>query len=171
MSDYGSLAGVAALTKIYTDNGEFTDADCLNCLQELETNPTKTEVVSWLVQVSGAMNVALGGEGFVTPITSVNSKGMIDLIVNQYVADLVKYANNTGRFATDRARESGIEPFITIDKNIMAWAHSHAAGIEADPGVSRLPVPGNQIITKPNTPIFARNDFGNRFERDTGQND
>lgn len=160
---YGSLAGVAALAKQFTDNGEFTDADCLNCLQSLETNPTKSEVESWLDQISAAMDTALAGEGFVTPVTHANSVKSITMIVNQYVADLVKYANNNGRFATERARESGIEPLVTIEKNIRAWAHSNAAGLEAG-GADRIDVPGNRIFTKTNTPIFSRKAFGNTFE-------
>lgn len=167
---YGSLAGVAALCKQWTDDGVFTDEDCLDCLQELETIPTRSEVVEWLDLISNSMDTALGGEGFVTPVTNANALGSITMIVNQYTADLVKYANNTGRFATERARESGIEPFITIDKNIIAWAHSHAAGMEAV-GVPRLPVPGNQILSKDNTAIFSRKGFGNRFQNWTDDDD
>jgi hypothetical protein len=160
---YGSLAGVAALSKQWTDAGEFTDAGCLDCLQELETNPTKSEVVSWLDQVSNAMDTALAGAGFVTPVTNITALGSITLIINQYVADLVKYANNTGRFATERARESGVEPFITIDKNIIAWVTAHAAGLEAA-GVPRIAVRGNKILTRDNTPIFSRKMHGNEFQ-------
>ena len=155
--------GVAALCKQFTDNGEFTDAGCLDCLQELETNPTKSEVDSWLDQISAAMDTALAGEGFVTPVTHVNAVKSITMIVNQYVADLVKYANNNGRFATERARESGIEPLVTIEKNIRAWAHNNAAGLEAG-GADRISAPGNQILTKTNTPIFSRKAFGNTFQ-------
>lgn len=160
---YGSLTGVAALSKQWTDAGEFTDAGCLDCLQVLETNPTKTEVTTWLDEISGAMDTALAGEGFVTPVTQATAVKSITMIVNQYVADLVKYANNTGRFATSLARESGIEPFITIEKNIRAWAHNNAAGLEAG-GAARIDVPGNQIFTKTNTPIFSRKAFGNVFQ-------
>lgn len=160
---YGTLAGVASYTKQWTDNGDFTDADCLECLQDLETNPTKTEVNTWLDQISAAMDTALAGEGFIVPVTHIGALKSISMIVEQYVADLVKYANNTGRFATERARESGIEPLITIDKNILAWAHSHAAGLE-EQGVPRTDVPGNQIFTKENTPIFSRKAFGNTFQ-------
>ena len=163
MPVYGSLAGVAAFTKIFTDNGEFTDEDCLDCLQTQETNPTKSEVVTWLDQLSGAMDTALAAEGFVVPVTHANSVKSITMIINQYAADLVKYVNNTGRFATDRARESGIEPLIMIEKNIRAWAHSNAAGLEAS-GAERMDVPGDQIGTKNNTAIFSRKAFGNVFE-------
>lgn len=160
---YGSLSGVASYAKLFTDNGEFTDSDCLNCLQSLETNPTKSDVVSWLQQFSDAMDVALAGEGFVVPITQRAAVGAIDMIVNQYVADMVKYVNNTGRFATDRARESGIEPLLTIASNIRNWAHANAAGLDGA-GAERRAVPGDQIGTKSNTPIFARGAFGNRFQ-------
>jgi len=159
---YGSLAGVAALSKAFTDNGEFTMEDCLNCLQEIHTNPTRTEVETWLDQVSASMDIALAGEGFVVPVVNETAKKSIDMIVNQYVADLVKAANNTGRFATERARESGIEPMITIEKNIRSWANNNASGMEAA-GARRIEVPGNRILTKENHPIFQREGFGNRF--------
>ncbi len=160
---YGSLPQVAAFTKIYTDNGEFTDEDCLNCLQSLETNPTKSEVTLWLDQVSAFMDTTLAGEGFTVPVTNAKAKKSIDMIVSQYVADLVKYVNNTGRFATDRAKESGIEPLITIEKNIRAWVHANAAGLDAV-GADRMDVPGDQIGTKNNTAIFSRKAFGNVFQ-------
>jgi hypothetical protein len=171
MAYYGSLAGVAALCKIYTDNGVFTDAGCLDCLQVLETNPTRTEVVNWMEDISGALDTTLAGEGFVVPIVNTTAVKSINIIVNQYTADLVKYANNSGRFATDAARASGIEPFITIEKNIRAWAHNNAAGLEAV-GAARADVPGNQVFTKTNTPIFSRNAFGNKFQDwDTADDD
>jgi len=170
---YGSQAGVAALSKQWTDDGVFSDEGCLDCLQVLETNPTRTEVDSWLDQISGAMDTALAGEGFVTPVTHAAALKSINMIVNQYVADLVKYANNTGRFATSQARESGIEPLITIEKNIRGWAHSNAGGLEAQ-GVPRIAAPGNTIFSKDSTPIFARNAFGNSFQdwsKSTGEDE
>lgn len=160
---YGSQAGTAALSKQWTDDGVFTDEGCLDCLQVLETNPTHTEVDLWLDQISGAMDIALAGEGFVVPVTHAATLKSINMIVNQYVADLVKYANNTGRFATSQAREFGIEPLITIEKNIRAWAHNNAGGIEAS-GAERIAVPGNTIFSKDNTPIFSRDAFGNKFQ-------
>ena len=160
---YGSLAGVAALAKVYTDNGEFTDSACLDCLQDLETNPTKSEVTTWLDQVSSMMDIALAGEGFVIPITNATAILSIAMIVNQYVADLVKSANNTGRFATERARENGIEPMITIEKNVRAWANNNAGGLAAA-GAERQGTPGDQILTRTNTPIFSRKAFGNIFQ-------
>ena len=168
---YGSFAGIAALSKQWTDNGVFTDQNCLDCLQEMETNPTKTEVGLWRDQISGAMDTALAGEGFIIPVTNATAMMSIDMIVNQYVADLVKYANNTGRFATSLARESGIEPLITIEKNIRAWAHNNSAGLEAG-GAERIAAPGNTIFTKSGTPIFSRKAFGNSFQDwDTTDND
>lgn len=160
---YGSLQGVAALAKQFTDHSEFTDADCLNCLQVEETNPTKTEVESWLNQISAGMDVALAGEGFNVPVPASTARTSIDLIVNQFVADLVKYANHTGRFATERAQESGVEPMITIEKNIRAWANNNAGGLAAA-GATRSGVAGDTIFTKTQTPIMSRKAFGNVFQ-------
>src|SRR5687767_3023399 len=105
---YGTPAGVAALTKQWTDDGQFTDLCILDCLEDQTTNPTLSEVNTWLTQISDTMDVALNGAGFIAPVTTpTRAINMITVIVEQYVADLVKYVNNTGRFATERAQQYG----------------------------------------------------------------
>lgn len=161
---YGTSTGVAALTKKWTDDGEFTDEDYLECLQDIVTNPTLSEVETWLAQISDTLDVALDGKGFVTPITApTKCVNMVTVIVEQYVADLVKYVNNTGRFVTERAQESGVEPMIQLSKDIATWVTTNAPALEAAGAARTDEEPGGQIVTKTNTPIFQRNAFGNKF--------
>src|SRR3989304_3812069 len=160
---YGSIAGIASLSKQWTDNGTFTNENCLDCLEELVTNPTLTEVLHWEDQLSAMMDVALAGEGFTVPITASNPKKSIDLIIDQLGADLVQAANQSGRFFTERAREAGTVPMMVIRKEILAWANENAAGLETA-GATRGDTPGDSIGTKTNTPIFSRKAFGNVFE-------
>jgi hypothetical protein len=160
---YGSLAGIASLSKQWTDNGVFTNEGCLDCLEELVTNPSLTEVLHWEDQLSAMMDVALAGEGFTVPITASNPKKSIDMIIDQLSADLVQAANQSGRFYTARAQEAGAVPMMVIRKEILGWANTNAAGLEAA-GATRGDTPGDSIGTKTNTPIFSRNAFGNAFE-------
>jgi len=159
---YGSLAGIASLSKQWTDNGVFTNEGCLDCLEELVTNPSLTEVLHWEDQLSAIMDVALAGEGFTVPITATNPKKSVDLIIDQLVADLVQAANQSGRFFTARAQEVGAVPMMVIRKEILGWANMNAAGLEAA-GATRGDTPGDSIGTKTNTPIFSRVAFGNSF--------
>lgn len=160
---YGTPAGVAALTKQWTDDGQFTDECILDCLNDQTTNPTLTEVNTWLTQISDTMDVALAGAGFVVPVvTPVRAINMITVIVEQYVADLVKYVNNTGRFATERAQQFGIEPMIQLSKDINKWANENSTGLE-NAGAPKISASSGQILTKSNFPLFSRNAFGNRF--------
>ncbi len=162
---YGTPAGVAALTKIYTDNGEFTDEDYLTCLQDQVTNPTLTEVEQWLTEMSDTMDVSLDGKGFVTPImTPTKAYNMIAMIVQQYVSDLVKYVNHTGRFTSENAMRFGIEPMIQLSKDINNWVNSNAGALEAAGAARTDAQPGAQIGTRRNYPIFQRDSFGNKFE-------
>jgi len=159
---YGSLNGIASLCKKWTDSGVFTNEDCLDCLEELETNPSLTEVLHWEDQLSAIMDVALAGEGFTVPVTSTSPKKSIDLIVDQLTADLVQAANQSGRFYTAKAQEAGMVPMMVIRKEILSWANENAAGLEAA-GATRGDTPGDAIGTKTNTPIFSRKAFGNVF--------
>lgn len=162
---YGSASGVASLTKKWTDDGEFTDEAYLSCLQDIVTHPTLTEVERWLTQISDTLDVALDGKGFVTPITTpTKCVNMVTVIVEQYVADLVKYVNNTGRFVTERAQESGVEPMLQIGKDILTWVNGNAPALEAAGAARTDEEPGGRIVTKTNTPIFQRNAFGNKFQ-------
>lgn len=160
---YSSQAGIASLCKQWTDNGVFTNPDCLDCLEEIVTNPTLSEVLYWEDQLSAIMDVALAGEGFIVPVTATNPKKSIDLIIEQLTADLVQAANQSGRFYTAKAQEAGSVPMMVIRKEILDWANMNASGLSAA-GATRGDTPGDSIGTKTNTPIFSRSAFGNVFQ-------
>jgi hypothetical protein len=160
---YGSVSGVASLAKAYTTDNYFWNEDCLSCLVDRETNPTRDEVTSWLSQISNTLNVVLAGEGFTVPITETKCVSMLDMMVNQWVADLVQAANMSGRFFTERAQQFGAVPMMVIRKEIRAWANENAGALEAA-GATRGTTATDEIATKDSTPIFAREGFSNTFE-------
>lgn len=160
---YGTMAGIAAHSKMWTDNGEFTNEDCLDCLQTESTNPTLNEVRNWHEQISNAMDEILAGEGFAVPVTNEKAVSVLAMQVERWVADLVHEANRAGRFATQRAIENGITGMKTIEREVQKWAQEHATGL-ANLGADRTASAGDTIITKDTTPIFSRRGFGNRFE-------
>jgi hypothetical protein len=153
---YGTEAGVAALSGFYTTNGAFTAS----------TNPTLATVTGWLAQVSSMVNVALATSGFATPITDADVTPAIDGFVNSMVADLVRAANSTGRFFTERAQEYGVNPMKVINNDVRAWVDANAAGLVAI-GASRTTSDAGQIGYRETddagrtiNPLFTRDAFG-----------
>lgn len=117
---YGTVAGVAALSALWTDNGSYTAA----------TTPTSTTVSGWLDDVSALMDTALADEGFTVPVTVAAVVKTLDLYVEGIVKDLCDWAHGSGRFFTERYLDRGLSPFITIDKEISAWVQRKSVGIE-----------------------------------------
>lgn len=165
-SNYGSASGVAALAGVWTRSSEFVDPVAYNYDYDIAadagTTPTLAQVETWLVQLSAMMDIALKDAGFITPITATEPKAAIDLIVETLVADLVAYRNQSGRFYSDKAIESGYNPMKIIQNDIVDWVTTNAGGIDSP----RVEVPGNKIVFKRsnNAPIFQREAFGNVFE-------
>lgn len=124
---YGTVAGVAALARMWTDGGEFKDPDVYG---NGGTNPTEATVIHWLESVSASVDAALANQGFVTPVAVGSAANAIGLIVESFVADLVHSANSSGRFFTDRAVERGTAPMNAIRGEIEAWVDSNTTGLE-----------------------------------------
>jgi len=124
---YGSAEGVAAFARSWTDNGEFLDPDVY-----IEgTNPTLTQVETWLEAVSVMVDLALGSEGFTVPVTQESAIKALHQIVNTLVADLCHAANSSGRFFTERVLESGKSSMAIINADILAWVKAHTDGLIA----------------------------------------
>jgi hypothetical protein len=163
---YGTVEGVAALANTWTDAGVWLDTDAY----VTETNPSLTTVVRWIDQVSGMLNTALSGYGFVTPLTTTKSVLAADSVVEGIVGDLARYVNQKGRFFSDKFQANGVSVWRTIRDDLDLWVKEYAPGIEAN-GDARnqsnmykvatrgFDEAGNEIF-----PIFQRNGFGNRFE-------
>jgi hypothetical protein len=158
-NSYGTAAGVAALSRVWTNNGSY----------DANTNPTVTTVESWIDSVSAIMNTSLASEGFSIPVSQADSKLAITTFVEQAVADLCQAANSSGRFFTERALERGVSPMASIRKEIDDWVQLAAPGMEAL-GASRqnsssrdavayreTDTAGNEVV-----PFFQRSDYGDR---------
>lgn len=118
---YGSAAGVASLTTMWTDAGSFTTT----------TQPTLAAVTGWLTEISNLVDLALEQQWFETPIGAslTAARSALGAVVNAWVADMVHNANGSGRFATERAIERGISPMMTIRREITQWAKDNADGL------------------------------------------
>lgn len=164
-NSYGSLEGVAAMCTVWTDSGVFNGT----------THPTDEEVVTWINQISGFMNISLANEGFTTPITQADAVLAVEAMVNQYVSDMVMASNSSGRFFTDRFLASGLTPLVQIGKDISDWVNTNAGGLEKI-GASRTTNPADQIGYRDvdeagdaTFPINQRKAFGNEFRDWTNQ--
>ena len=121
MANYGTEAGVAALAQRSTNSGAF----------DVTTNPTLSNVTSWLAQLTSMMNVALATGGFVTPVTDAAITPALDGFINAMAADLVHAANSTGRFFSERALENGVSPIRAVNADIRAWVEQNSDGLTA----------------------------------------
>jgi len=156
MANYGSVAGVAVLSRKYTDGGEFNSS----------SKPTSDQVLAFLEQISAALDVYLAGAGFVTPVTDTSTLLMLAGLANSYASEMVHHANSAGRFYTDdRLRAKA--PFTVISTELAEWVADNAHGIEAA-GADRTGSPGAWIEVRDTDesgneiqPIFKRDDYGN----------
>ena len=156
---YGTPEGVASLAGVWTDDGEWLDADAY----QDGTTPTLTEIEAWLVQISAMMDMALSVAGFVVPVVQETALIAIGSIVEAFTADLAHYRNSKGRFYTDKVINGGNTPMMILRSDILDWVTSMAGGLEGI-GVPRGETNTAEIGTKDNFPIFVREGFGNRFE-------
>ena len=171
-NSYGTPEGVAALASVWTDFGAFFDED----LPYVEaSNPTLTTVVNWIDEVSAMLNTALKGYGFVTPLSSVDSRLAADSVINGLVADLVAWANRKGWFVSDSFGKSGMSVWTALRNDLSIWVKEYGPGIEAngDPRTEsneyRIGSRGFDKAGEEIFPIFQRKGFGNRFDNWTKQ--
>lgn len=88
MADYGTLAEVAALNRFMLEGRDNWDNF---------TRPTSAEVNKFLDRASGALNVALNGSGFSTPVaTPTTAKLMLDDWVVSKVSQVVRMSHIGG---------------------------------------------------------------------------
>lgn len=125
---YGSPAGVAALAKTWTEEGEFLDPDAYG---EGGTPTTLSEVTDWLDEVSVLMDTSLAEQGFAIPVTHVDVVKMLGLKVNALVADLVALSHSKGRLMSDRIQERGESPTTILERELLAWVKARVNALEA----------------------------------------
>lgn len=163
---YGTPEGVAALASTWTTEGAWLDED----VYTVATNPTLTTVVSWIDQLSAILNIALRNYGFVVPLTTDRGILAASNIIEGYASDLARYANQKGRFMTDKFQASGKSIWEAIREDINAWVELYAPGLEMD-GETRTESNVYKIGTRSHDaageeifPIFQRKGFGNIFD-------
>jgi hypothetical protein len=133
MTSYGTPSGVASHAKRWTRGGVFYDA-AGGGTPVAPTNPTLTEVTTWLTQVSSLFDTALMNEGFVTPVTETNSVLLLTLETERLVADLCDRANNSGRLVSDMALARGY--MAVVGTEVRTWVKEKVVGFE-NAGVPR----------------------------------
>jgi len=124
---YGTASGVAALARVWTNNGAFFDDD----VYTTATIPSLEQVENWLTAVSDEMDAALANEGFQVPVTVAKAISALSLQIESVVADLCHAANSSGRFFTEKAIERGVSPMKSIRKELLDWVTEHVVGLEA----------------------------------------
>jgi hypothetical protein len=124
---YGTAAGVAALSSMWTRYGEFFDAD----LYVDATVPSLAQVENWLVQVTSSLNIALADEGFVVPVTDADVLPSLDHKVEAVTKDLCDFSHGAGRFFTTQEITGGASPMLVIEKELREWVTEHSIGMEA----------------------------------------
>lgn len=124
-TSYGTVAGVEALERRYTDEGSFTNS----------TKPTLAQVEGWIDLVSASLNVLLAQHGFDVPVRQADARLALGQFVLAEVSDLVEASYGSGRFFSEEAQELG-SPIAIIQKEAAAFLSEHAQGLE-DLGATR----------------------------------
>jgi hypothetical protein len=125
---YGTAAGVANLSNLWTDDGEWLDGDIYGVGA---TSPTLTTINGWLVEVSQFLDAALSDEGFSVPVAEVNVLSMLNGLVQGIVKDLADYSHGSGRYYTEQAIKQGVSPFMTMNTELSDWVKRTSVGLEA----------------------------------------
>lgn len=163
-NSYGSSAGVAAYTRAYTSGAAIAGT------YDTATNPTAYQVESWIDEVSAIANTGLREAGFTVPVTQSDVVLALRGMVNQQVADLVKFSRGAGRFFSERAQNSSMSAMGFVRKEMIDFINQNADGWAAL-GATRAASERNTIAFRDTDqsgnatfPITQRNGFGNRFD-------
>jgi hypothetical protein len=140
---YGTAAGVAALSSMWTRAGLFYD----DSLYDTATKPSLTQVESWLADVSSSLDICLSDEGFITPVVAVEVLPSLNHLVESIVKDLVDFSHGAGRFFTERRLEAGASPMMVIDKELSDWVKRKSVGLEAMGVPKRGDITGRKVAT------------------------
>jgi hypothetical protein len=118
---YGTVAGVAALSSLWTENGKFLD----ETVYVEGTKPSASQVEDWLVEITAMLDLCLEDEGFITPVT------VADVIVI-----LGSKCQAIAKDMCDFSHDSGQSPIMTIENELREWVKQRAVGFE-NMGVQR----------------------------------
>jgi len=140
---YGSVAGVAALSPMWTRDGSFYDDGA----SETATDPSLSQVTTWLEEVSSMLDTAMADAGFVVPVTEAAVLPQFNLLVNGIVKDIVDYSRKSGRFFIKKALDSGLSPFAAIDQELHDWVIRKTVGLEGQGVLKDDDVIGRNVAT------------------------
>lgn len=129
---YGTVAGVAALSSLWTDNGLFLD----NTIYIDGTKPSLSQVVDWLGEISSTLNLCLEDEGFITPVTVADVTLILGSKCQAIAKDMCDFSHGAGRFFSKQSIDSGQSPMMTIENELREWVKQRAVGFE-NMGVQR----------------------------------
>lgn len=124
MSDYSSVAEVKTFVK-HLLNGKPSFDDT--------TNPTLTEVTTFLSYTDAALNSALKVYGFATPITATDSKKLCDRWATIQVAAICELLQAGRGFSEDQGERFG---FASLDQDAIDFVERYALAFTRD-GVSQ----------------------------------
>jgi len=150
-NSYGRASDVAALCRVYTNNGTF----------DATTVPTIENVESFIDQISALVNTALAAQGFTVPVTQADAEQACKSLVVQIVSDLAHASNSAGRFFSERALQGGLSIMATIRKDIADWVADNATGF-TELGATRRVDSQNTIAVNDSeyAYLFTRDQFG-----------
>ena len=125
---YGTPEEVAALARLWTQDGEWVDPD--DYAEERGTNPTLTTVNLWLDQLSSQMDLCLQTNWFVVPVDPDDSP-TAHAAIAQYIVELA-----AGLARSANGQEGGVSTGRQA-KDMCAWVASNADGFVKD-GVQQV---------------------------------
>ena len=133
---YGSLSQVGALVPRYVNrSGTFDDA----------TRPVVTQVVLFINQVSWMVDSIMAQEGFTTPATDAEVKGILDHFVCQEVAAIAEGINGSGRYGpTTKSGQGKKGRFALVLDDVRDFIEGMAVGFDRM-GAERSDSIGTQI--------------------------
>jgi len=159
-NSYGDTGEIGALVPRYSGTAAtFHDT----------TRPTLKQVESLVDQVSAMLNASLAELGFTIPVTDSDAKLMLDLFVNQEVADVVLGMNGSGRFGPTTGKGTQRGRFALLLEDVTTFIKANATGIErlgAARSFDQLNAGGYRGYDEGGDevhPIFQRDGFGNSF--------
>lgn len=155
---YGTSAGVSALTPRYANgSGDFAESD----------RPTKTQVETFLTQVSNLVDSIMSEVGFTTPVTDTEVVSILTFFVQDEVAAIVEGINGSGRFGPT-TKGPGKSRYEIIMSDIQSFVYEQAVGFERmgaerTEQINILYRNTDEAGLTP-TPLFGRTDFGETYK-------
>jgi hypothetical protein len=118
MSDYGTVAEVVALTRMYLQ-GQAT--------YNTTTRPTGAEVDTMMNRASGMLNVALANAGFDTPVTATDPKLLCDEWVVNKTAQMIEVSQPVNREEQANRRA---ELYASMAEEATKFVEMYAVGLQ-----------------------------------------